>query len=73
LLDCCKENNAASVCIARKKFNNHPKACQVPKWESFVGGLLLQDKVYSRTDNEALHGEQTYGSSFFNLRTIWGG
>jgi hypothetical protein len=57
LLDCYKENNAASVCITRKEFNNHPKAYLVPKWESFVGGSLLQDKVHPRTGNEVLHGE----------------
>ena len=57
MLDCCKDNNTASVSITRKEFNNHPKACQVPKWESFVGGSLLQDKVHRRTGNEGLHGD----------------
>jgi len=60
LLDYSKDNNAASVCITRKEFNNHPKAYQVPKWKSFTGGSLLEDEgtdeVHPTTDNEGLTG-----------------
>jgi len=41
LLDYSKDNNAASVCITRKEFNNHPKAYQVPQVEIFYRRFVI--------------------------------